>query len=446
MISSWFLASHKGSYVIERWRQAAANYWYERTEYDSYFWVHILFEQIYKADPHFKLIWDNVPKISAANLFHFGPDSSALYDSPSPSHNIGLVRPPVPVFKLTHKLTKQIADSSLMRQILSFAKQEAISKTSMSYRRVLITWYGSFGHGTIGDLHSMKSVATYLHAIGHQISHATDLDVEISGCRRIDWRTADPDSFDCVVFVCGPIIRQHIQSNKLFTRFSSSRMAGVGVSIFSPDDPNYYNPFNTVFARQGGTKDYGDVAIVAPMPLTTERLTRKHNLRIGIILRGKQVEYGVDRCLWAQTEALVLKSAWAAIRNAEGEIKVINNHLVHSKQSPDEIEQRYAECDLILTSRFHGAIESLRFGVPFIAIDQIKGGAKVMMLLSNLGWKYTYNIDDINLESIAKVMSSLINDPIREQMLDAKNEAINRANETLQSLGEWVEEVSGKND
>lgn len=441
MISTWFLAAHRGSYIVERWREAAANYWHDRAERDEYFWVHKLFEVIHETDVCFKSIWNSVPKISAVHQFHFGPNSPLLYGSPSPAHKDGLVSPPVAVFKLTHKLRRPTTDDSLMSAIIAFAKQEQVTKRSLSYRRVLVTWYGSFGHGTIGDLRSMESVVTHLHALGHQVSHATDLDVEIPGSHRVDWRTVDPFFFDCVVFVCGPIIRSHVQSNSLFSRFSSSRMAGVGVSLFSPDDPNYCNPFQAVFARQGADKDYGDVAIVAPKPLKAERLRRKRNPRIGIVLRGKQAEYGVELCQWAETETLVLRAAWAATKNIQGEITAIENHLVHSTESPDEIEQHYAECDLILTSRFQGAIEALRSGVPFIAIDQIKGGAKVIKLLSRLGWCHVYKVDDVNLETIAQAASSLLSGPIQSQLLDARIEAVSRANETLQSLSEWVAEL-----
>ncbi len=442
MISTWFLAAHRGSYIVERWREAAAHYWYDRGERDEYFWLHKLFGQIYETDVHFKSIWNSVPKISAVHQFHFSPDSPSLYSPPSPVHNDGLVSPSLPVFKLTHKLSRPTRGDSLMNAIIAFAKQEQITKISLSYRRVLVTWYGSFGHGTIGDLRSMESVVTHLHALGHQVSHATDLDVEIPGCRRVNWRTVDPVLFDCVVFVCGPIIRSHIQSSRLFSRFSSSCIAGVGVSLFSPDHLNYYNPFQAVFARQGADKDYGDVAIVAPKPLKTKRLQRKRNPRIGIVLRGKQAEYGEERCLWAETETLVLRTAWAVTNNMQAEIRAIENHLVHSTGSPDEIEQHYAECDLILTSRFHGAIEALRSGVPFIAIDQIKGGAKVMPLLSRLGWHHVYKVEDVNLDTIAEAASSLLSDPMRSQLLAAGNEAIARANETLQSLSEWVAGVS----
>lgn len=432
MISTWFLAAHRGSYIVELWREAAARYWHERIVCDDYLWIHNLFGQIYETDVHFQSIWNSVPKISAVHSFHFSPNAQALYESPTSAHKEGLLSPPVPVFKLTHKLSRPIGDHSLIAAICAFAKLEKDRKKSLSYRRVLVIWYGSFAHGTIGDLLSMESVVTYLHALGHQVSHATDLNVEIPGCQRIDWRTVDAASFDCVVFVCGPILKSHVHLRKLFSRFSFSPIAGVGVSLLS------HNPFQVVFARQGGNKDYGDVAIVAPKPLRTEGLNHKRSPKIGVVLSGKQGEYGAERCLWKETETLVLRTALAAICDNQGNITHIENHLVRSGISPYEIEQQYSECDLIITSRFHGGIEALRSGVPFIAIDQIKGGAKVVPLLSQLGWPYVYKVDNVNLDEIADVASELLKDPKKKHLLDARNKAVSLANDTLESLSEWI--------
>ena len=95
----------------------------------------------------------------------------------------------------------------------------------------------------------MESVASHLHALGHQVSHATDLDVEIPGYQRIEWRTADTSSFELVVFVCGPIMKTHTESRKLFDRFSSSCLIGVGVSLFPHETRCYFNPFQV--AKKG---------------------------------------------------------------------------------------------------------------------------------------------------------------------------------------------------
>jgi polysaccharide pyruvyl transferase WcaK-like protein len=85
----------------------------------------------------------------------------------------------------------------------------------------------------------------------------------------------------------------------------------------------------------------------------------------------------------------------------------IENHL-RSGRSADEIEEQYAGCDLILTTRLHGAILAARHAVPFIAIDQIKGGAKVASVLGRYSWPHVYPVDDLDPEQLLMVAESLI--------------------------------------
>lgn len=438
MISTWFLAAHKGSYIVESWREAAARYWHGRSQRDDYFWVHKLFEQTYATDAQFNSIWNKAPKISSKHLFHFGPNAVSLFESPTPAHSNGLVAPPVPVFKLTHKMSKPTGDHSLMSAICAFANQGQENKIPVPSRRVLLAWHGSFAQGTLGDLHSVESVATHLHALGHQVSHATELDLEITGCQRVDWRVVDRASFDCMLFVGASTSPLHVDFSRLLARFSFVRMAAVSVSPVSQDGLDQLNPFQTVFAGQGSDRDFGDVAILAPTAPRTISLEGKRIPRIGVALCGQQTEYGPDRCLWAETDTLLLHAAQTAARRFHGEVITIENELVHSVESPDEVQQQYAECDLILTSSFHSAIEALRSGVPFIAADQIKGGEKVTALLSKLDWPHVYLIEEADLDKVADAACALLADPLRTQLQVARQNAIFRANETLHAVSEWV--------
>ena len=77
-------------------------------------------------------------------------------------------------------------------------------------------------------------------------------------------------------------------------------------------------------------------------------------LMIGLVLRGAQYEYGIERCEWQKTEMVAWGLAEAASSNRQGTVVMIENHLVRSGKNADEIEAQYAECDLIVTSRFHG--------------------------------------------------------------------------------------------
>ena len=441
MLSTWFLAAETGSYVIEKWRAASIDYWTDREMRDHYFWPHNLFAEIYRSDPTFQALWDQTPSYSAAHMLHFGPYSPALLDPPTPSYQQALENPPVPVFKITHKLERPHDSASLMAAICTFAQAEIRTPPTSGAvvaKRILVGWYGSFaGHGTIGDLRSLESVVARLVGLGHEVMHATAADLEIPGAVLVDWATTDPATLDAVLFVCGPILKDHPWSRKFFAHFASAHIAGIGVSLLPLDDPNRYDPFLTVFARQGGSRPFGDIAIVAPMDIF-RRKAHAHDPVIGLAMRGEQSEYGKDRCLWQETESVVRDIIRAATESSTAEIVTIENHLARSGLSPADIEQQYADCDLIITSRFHGAIAALRQCVPFIAIDQIKGGAKVYDLLAGLGWPHVVKIDDANIPALSSTARTLLRGTDRQVLMAARSKAISDANHSLAQLDDWL--------
>lgn len=122
MISNWFLAASKGSSIIRDWRREGLEYWKGRTERDIYFWHHRCFAWAYQKSAEFRDLWDKSPKIPAANQFHFGPDSGYLFAEPFKGIDDLLENPPVPVFKLTHKLSSPPNDKSLFARLMEYGK------------------------------------------------------------------------------------------------------------------------------------------------------------------------------------------------------------------------------------------------------------------------------------------------------------------------------------
>lgn len=117
MIATWFIAAKPNNYLVRQWRDSAIKYWAKRKVRDNYFWVHNLFAEVYESDPEFKLIWDAVPKISAIHDFHFVPEDQRLKNPPNIEYLEGMLNPPAPVFKLTHKLLENIPINSLQNLI-----------------------------------------------------------------------------------------------------------------------------------------------------------------------------------------------------------------------------------------------------------------------------------------------------------------------------------------
>jgi polysaccharide pyruvyl transferase WcaK-like protein len=159
---------------------------------------------------------------------------------------------------------------------------------------------------------------------------------------------------------------------------------------------------------------------------------------VGLALRGRQSDYGEEVCTWREVEDLALKLASDIVVPASGRMLEIENHLVRSNKTPIEIENLYVACDLVITSRFHGAVTAMKHGIPFIAIDQIQGGAKVYNLLAHLGWPHVYKIDEVDNVDLAGIARALLSGSSSPVLRAARGEAIRAANKTLEHLDRWI--------
>ena len=282
---------------------------------------------------------------------------------------------------------------------------------------------------------------SHLVGRGHEVFHATADAVAISGAVRVDWRQFTSDACDAVIFVCGPILLNHPETRAFFERFSRSELAGVGVSLLPTGHPNRANPFRTVFARQGGEQTFGDVAICAPLPSC--RPLRDRSIKetvIGLALRGEQHEYSPQRCLWR--EAGLMFNALTDLLARHGSVRVIEieNHLHRSQRRPDEIEEQYAQCDLVLTSASIAPSAALRQNVPFIAVDQIESGAKVLPLLADSGWGAVFGVETIGPLDIVRIGLELLHDPQTTGLVTTRRQHVREANRTLAHVDTWLQD------
>lgn len=467
MVASWFLAASKGNYIVKEWHRRVLEYWTHRTKRHHYFWFHYLFEEAYNADPFFQASWDATPKVSDRGPHYYSPykklsatvsssDILLLKSQMTPVQKFThkLMKPQqIPVLKLTHKLSEaRYSNDSVFSHLLKFADEAQqgncvndIQQKSLFPRDLLVAWYGSFdGNGTIGDLLAMQSVVTHLAGLGYNVFHASAGEVRVVGSDRVQWQAVSSEDFDAFIFVCGPILKHHPNSQALFSRFDDIHKIGVSVSLFPAHHVNHFDPFDQVLAREGKSGRFEDVAILAPASIYRPLRTRKKSPTIGVSLRGKQSEYGVDLCLWEQTEKLVNEAANLVIEQLGGRIVIIENHLRKSRLSQEEIEAQYADCDLIITSRFHGAMMALRHLVPFVAIDQIEGGAKVLNLVGATRWPFVYEVGTIDPARLVSDAFRLLLGEMDRELFDVRTQAIKRANETLLRLGEHVRATPSK--
>lgn len=117
-ISSWFLYSKPGAYLISQLQNLVRDYWSNRAKRDDYFWLHQLFQDAIDKDARFKALWQAPPHISARQPFHFGPNSPVLAAPPTAEHLRLLAAAQWPVFKLTHKHSIDPVENTLLETLL----------------------------------------------------------------------------------------------------------------------------------------------------------------------------------------------------------------------------------------------------------------------------------------------------------------------------------------
>jgi polysaccharide pyruvyl transferase WcaK-like protein len=79
-----------------------------------------------------------------------------------------------------------------------------------------------------------------------------------------------------------------------------------------------------------------------------------------------------------------------------------------------QLEALIRSCDVVLTSRLHGMVYSLKNGVPAVAIDAIAGGAKIAAQARTLGWPFILDGDCVTAELIAKNVCDALKSEVRE--------------------------------
>ncbi|MCI5073598.1 capsular polysaccharide synthesis protein [Oricola sp.] len=450
MLSSWFLAANTGSYITRKWRDATRIYWADRKEPDHYFWFHRLFAETYQADTHFKAIWDKVPTLSARGPHAVPQSNEALRAPVNSTARLIVETAQTPLLKLTHKMNHQgVPGNSIYRylcdEIDRLETMKGLTKKdeegpATTPPNILLTWFGTLEkHGTIGDLLAVQSVAARLRAQGVKFKHSSATSPAGILGEHVGWHEIDPSSVDILLFVCGPIIDGHPIVTEVIRRFPNALKVGVGVSLFPPDHESFVDPFDVVLAREGRSTRYEDVAVIAPSEPVDGPSGDRGTLRVGVSLSRPQSEFGAELCDTDQVRKCI-DTALAKLRMAYGvDVVEIEHRLSESDLCPAQYDSIYADCDLVLTSRFHGAMMAMRNAVPFIALDQIYGGAKLISLLGDRDWPHVYSVP-LDAEKIANAAMTIVGarDSWRDALLECADSIKAEANETLSAFDDLL--------
>jgi hypothetical protein len=249
--------------------------------------------------------------------------------------------------------------------------------------RVLLTGWFSFleGEATAGDVLAAEAVR---HALQQaSVPHETAWS-RVFRPDALHLDAANPADYTHLVFVCGPV---HSTPGRpggpaplldLHRRFSRCRRIAIGVSVPDPADPAVTG-FDVLLRRDGAglAGAAPDLSLCTPAPARVPL--------VGVILTEGQYEYGARRH-HAQV-ARVLDGWLGGLEAARIPLDTrLDSHDWRLPATPGQLHAMLCRLDAVVTTRLHGLVLALRAGVPAVAIDPVRGGAKVTAQAAVLGW------------------------------------------------------------
>lgn len=268
----------------------------------------------------------------------------------------------------------------------------------------LVAGYFSFrdGYATFGDTEALRVVLDWLSEIGISYDIACD---PVNGHVGLNINELDPTPYDIFIYVCGP---WKMDNNNLLDKYSHCLKVGVNLSI----EDMTSNKFDLLYPRD--TPDINNPDIVFSSKV--DRLPL-----IGICLVHAQYEYGDkqrhDKVINTVKEYLEVN------RVASVNIDTLylnNNSGISNAVSFENVVSRF---DVVISSRLHGMVFSLKNGVPVVAIDSVFGGAKVTKQANALNWPIILNGGDITVEAIEEAVNQCLSSDIKALAKTIKSNA-----------------------
>jgi hypothetical protein len=248
--------------------------------------------------------------------------------------------------------------------------------------KVLVAGWFSFEEmgATAGDLLVRDVVCKWLAQAGCSFDVA--LAAPFAG--GVNWREANPAQYSCLIFACGPFGNGY-PVTELLEHFNGCRLVGMNLSML--DSLDVWNPFDILFERDSSRTAHPDLAFVS---------SSKKVPVVGVVLVHPQKEYKKGAMHQSANETIENFIAAREISrvNIDTRLDAGDNPL----RTPAEIESLIARMDIVLTTRLHGLVLSLKNGVPVIAVDPIAGGAKIRRQAETIGWETVFTADKVTDE------------------------------------------------
>lgn len=199
---------------------------------------------------------------------------------------------------------------------------------------------------------------------------------------------ANQKDYVAIVFVCGPLTSSHIIP--FISRFKNIKKIALNVSIIETHDLS--KEFDIIIPRDSISITNPDISLES----TVDKVPV-----IGLIYVGNQKEYPTQR------HDLVEELVNNVVEEMDLAIVRIDTKLPNNEfglTSISQVESVISAMDIVITTRLHGSLLSLRNGVPVISIDPVPNGAKVLAQMRNIGWPLAYPINKLNKKKLKKLI------------------------------------------
>ncbi len=293
---------------------------------------------------------------------------------------------------------------ALVGEKLIFPKQ---SERKSGEHLALVAGYFSYedGFATFGDIEAMKVTCQWLEKAGINYDVACH---HLNGLVGLPLKNVNPDVYDIFVFVCGPWKEEN---NDIIKKFDHCMKIGVNLSLedinsnrfdllYPRDLPNQFNP-DVVFS-----------SIHKSVPL------------IGVCLVHSQYEYGekqrhqqVSRAVEEYLEESNVAFIYLDTLCRENEFGIT---------SANNFESIVARLDVVISSRLHGMVFSLKNEVPVVAIDAIAGGAKLTKQAKAVEWPLVLDGDAVNKKMISESVQKCLQEPLKQRAKEVKQLALKK--------------------
>jgi hypothetical protein len=283
--------------------------------------------------------------------------------------------------------------------------------------KTLVTGWFSFEEmgATAGDLIARDLVCEWLATTGRRF----DVAVAPPFTGGIDWRTADPAHYGEVVFVCGPF-GNGWPLTEFLERFAGKRFIGLNVSMLEPLDA--WNPFDVLIERDSSRAARPDVSFLSTAPKVPVA---------GVVLVHPQNEYpGAKHGRANAAIERLLGSREIARVPIDTRLDVNSTGL----RTPAEVESLIARMDVVVTTRLHGTVLSIKNGVPPLVIDPIAGGRKVLTQARAIGWKTAFTADELDDRKLRDALDFCLSAEGRAEVLRVRERVIAEAVRTREGF------------